>query len=150
MHEVEVRRCEDKDIPDVLDLLVQLGEVASTNVRLSVNQVRLAFGEMGRYPEIYYNLVACELDQIVGFMSVIFYKTPFHQGGTALINELIVSKDHRGTGIGKKLVIKAREEAVKRGMDELEVGTQKSNVAAQRFYKKCGFNQEYVLLGMEF
>ncbi len=37
-----------------------------------------------------------------------------------------------------------------RGLDELEVGTEKTNQGAQRFYQKCGFDQEYVLLGMEF
>ncbi len=35
-------------------------------------------------------------------------------------------------------------------MDEIEVGTETDNAAARRFYKKNGFDEEYVLLGMEF
>ena len=48
------------------------------------------------------------------------------------------------------MVERAKEEALRRGMDELEVGTEKTNEGAQAFYKKCGFDEEYVLLGMEF
>jgi ribosomal protein S18 acetylase RimI-like enzyme len=35
-------------------------------------------------------------------------------------------------------------------MDEIEVGTEITNTKAQNFYKKTGFNEEYVLLGREF
>jgi len=35
-------------------------------------------------------------------------------------------------------------------MDELEVGTETGNGPARQFYRKCGFDEEYVLLGMEF
>ena len=68
----------------------------------------------------------------------------------ALINELVVSQAYRGRGIGQALVAKARDEALSRGMDEIEVGTEQDNLAARSLYQKCGFDQEYVLLGLEF
>ncbi len=43
-----------------------------------------------------------------------------------------------------------RAEARRRGMDEIEVGTEKTNLAAQRFYRRVGFDEEYVLLGEDF
>jgi GNAT superfamily N-acetyltransferase len=83
-------------------------------------------------------------------MEDIFYKTLFHHGGTALINELVVIQAIHGRGIGQALVAKARDEALARGMDEIEVSTEYENLPARSLYKKCGFEQEYVLLGLEF
>ncbi|MDD5601285.1 MAG: GNAT family N-acetyltransferase [Actinomycetota bacterium] len=94
--------------------------------------------------------VAVKDGDIIGFISIIFYKTLFHSGGTALINELIVSEDYRRKGVGKKLISKAIKIAKQRGMDEIEVGTEKKNIIAQSFYKKCGFNNEYILLSKTF
>ena len=55
----------------------------------------------------------------------------------------------RGLGAGRQLVENAIFEGKNRGMDEIEVGTEKSNLAAQRFYNKAGFNEEFVLLGLQ-
>jgi hypothetical protein len=33
-----------------------------------------------------------------------------------------------------------------RGMNELEVGTEKSNISAYKFYKNLVFSHEYILL----
>ena len=87
---------------------------------------------------------------MVGFLSMVFYKTFLHKGGTALINELIVAKSHRNKEIGKMMIEKAIQSAKSKGMDEIEVGTEVSNKKAQNFYKNAGFNADYVLLGIEF
>jgi ribosomal protein S18 acetylase RimI-like enzyme len=105
---------------------------------------------MAGMPDVYSNWVAVEGARVVGFLSLVFYKTLFHPGGTALINELVVAGDRRGRGIGQGLVTRAVAEARARGMDEIEVGTEKGNAAAQSFYRAVGFEEEYVLLGMEF
>lgn len=147
---VTIRDCEDKDIKAVIGLLHELKDVASIDNDFLEGDLVKIFEELKRKPEIYLNLVAEINEKVVGFISVIFYKTFFHKAGTALINEFIIRSNHRGKGIGKLLIESAKEEAIKRGMDELEVGTEISNKDAQYFYKKCGFNEEYVLLGMEF
>lgn len=145
-----IRICEARDIEHVAELLNELSDVASTDNDFNVENLVKIFKEMESKPEIYSNLVA-EMDGIIaGFISVVFYKTLYHKGGTALINELIINNNFRGLGIGSLLVKRVKEEAIKRGMDELEVGTEITNEAAQLFYKKCGFNEEYILLGMEF
>ncbi|TFG04575.1 MAG: GNAT family N-acetyltransferase, partial [Promethearchaeota archaeon] len=106
--------------------------------------------EMIKYPDIYLNYVAIENNKLVGFISLIFYKTFLHEGGTALINELIVAENHRYKGLGEKLIKRAIKSAKTRFMDEIEVGTEKSNLLAQNLYKKLGFNEEYLLLGKIF
>lgn len=148
--DIQIRSCQSKDLEFVIHLMNELQEVAKSASDFIEEDMIKIFEEMEKKPEIYYNVIA-EADGIVaGFISVIFYKTLYHNGGTALINELVINQDYRGNGIGKILVQKVKEEAIKRGMDELEVGTEITNKAAQNFYKKCGFDEEFILLGMEF
>ena len=39
---------------------------------------------------------------------------------------------------------------MRRGMYDIEVGTEKTNLKAIDFYKSIGFDEEYILLGREF
>ena len=139
------------DLEEVRALLAELAEFTSGGAR-SVDAIDIEgiFNTMRRAPEVYASWVAVEAGRVIGFLSLIFYKTLFHPGGTALINELVVARDRRGQGVGRLLVRRAVEEARSRAMDEIEVGTERGNTAAQRFYKASGFAGEYVLLGMEF
>jgi len=145
-----IRPCQVNDLSVVMELLHQLEEVAPAQSDLKLVRLRDLFTEMKERPEIYLNLV-CEIDgQVVGFLSMIFYRTFFHRGGTALVNELIVDQQRRGAGLGQLLMQTAITEALARDMDEIEVGTEEDNTAAQAFYAQAGLNERYVLLGMEF
>jgi len=105
---------------------------------------------MVRFPDVYRNYVAVEHSRVVGLISLVFFKTLLHEGGTALINELVVSDSERSRGIGTQLVKVGIAAAREYGMDEIEVGTERGNRVAHRFYKHIGFNLEYMLFGMEF
>lgn len=150
MSEVNIRMCREKDLPEVIALMEELLETTSGEEEFDPEAVSKVFSEMDRYPEMYLNLVAELSGRVVGYISVIFYKTVFHKGGTALINELVVTRSQRGRGIGNLLLQRVKEEALSRGMDEIEVGTEKTNQSAYEFYRRNGFDQEYVLLGIEF
>ncbi len=145
-----VRLCEEKDLPAVVELITQLAEVATGGKVFELNKLRDLFSKMSAEPETYANYVY-ELDgKVVGFLSMVFYMTFFHRVGTAQVNELVVADGCRGKGIGHDLMKMAEQEARRRNMDELEVGTESDNLAAQKFYRKYGFGEEYVLFGMEF
>ncbi|KLU61541.1 putative acetyltransferase [Peptococcaceae bacterium CEB3] len=148
MPEVNIRLCQMADLPEVAVLMSELREVARGG-EIDVAQIRTLFSEMEKLPEVYLNLIAETAEGVVGYLSVVFYKTVFHKGGTALINELIVTQSQRGKGIGCALVKKAKEEALARGLDEIEVGTENTNESAQRFYRACGFTEESLLMGMD-
>jgi ribosomal protein S18 acetylase RimI-like enzyme len=89
-------------------------------------------------------------DQVIGFLSLVLYRSFFHRKGTALVNELVVKKEFRNQQIGKALLEHAFSVATEAGMDELEVGVMKENTHALTFYRKNGFGEEYLLLGKEF
>jgi GNAT superfamily N-acetyltransferase len=145
-----VRPCEDKDLPDVVELITQLAEVSTGGKEFQVNSFRKMFQKMEALPEMYANYVYESDGKVAGFISVVFYMTFFHRVGTAQVNELVVDKHSRGQGIGQALMQAAEQEARRRGMDELEVGTEQENLSARQFYRKYGFDEEYVLFGMEF
>lgn len=145
-----IRPCEHDDLEAVIGLLDQLSLFTDGGNDLELSGLRCMFEAMSSDKSTYLNLVA-EIDgRVVAFESIVFYKTLFHRGGTALINELIIDQAYRGQGIGSALVSRAVEEAKGRGMDEIEVGTEISNHGAAAFYKSCGFDREYTLMGMEF
>jgi ribosomal protein S18 acetylase RimI-like enzyme len=150
MPRIEVRSCRSADLPAVLDLMQQLGEIAHSRTEYQLQGFEQMAREMDKYPEVYLNLVAECDGRVAGFLSLMFYKTFLHRVGTALINELVVDEKVRGAGIGGALLQRAKEEALARHMDELEVCTDRDNLAAQQFYRTHGFDGEYVLFGMEF
>ena len=150
MYMINSRPCKKEDLPAVLELMQQLGEFAHSETEFNLDHFRRLFAEMSAAPAVYLNLV-CEIDgQVCGFLSLVFYASFFHKVGTALINELVIDSARRGQGLGRRLIEVAISEARARGLDEIEVGTEKTNLAAQHFYHNSGFTEEYVLLGMEF
>lgn len=117
---------------------------------MTPEQVNQVFSMMNSNPDLYATLIAEDQREAIGLISLVFYKVWLHAGGTALINELIVDEAYRAKGIGKRLIDAAIEIAKARGMDEIEVGTERENQEAQRFYRRCGFDEEYALFGKIF
>ena len=147
---IEVRELRSGDFDAIVSLLGQLEEVTSTDSPVEDRSVHRTYELMVRFPDVYRNYVAVQHSRVVGLISLVFYKTLLHEGGTALINELVVSGSERGRGIGTQLIKAGIAAARECGMEEIEVGTESGNRDARRFYKHIGFNLEYVLFGMEF
>ncbi len=93
-----------------------------------------------------YILVAELNETIVGFISFSIRKTLLHVAPSGLIDELIVNKNHRHKGIGKRLIYAAIEKCKHLGCCEVEVSTETTNDNARKFYKRCGFKERGVIL----
>lgn len=96
-----------------------------------------------------YMLVARYKDGVLGFVNFTTRKTIMHPLPSGLIDELVVTKDSRGSGIGKRLILAVVDKCRELGCCEVEVSTEKSNVTAREFYKSCGFNENAVLLEID-
>jgi len=77
----EIRPCTQADLPAVLDLMRELGEVATPATGFSLKDVSRTFADLERHPDLYLNLVAVIEGQAVAFISLIFYQTLLHAGG---------------------------------------------------------------------
>ncbi len=58
------------------------------------------------------------------------------------IPETIVSKDHRGKGLGKALLVKTLEDAIDNNVNKVRLGVSKNNVPAVSLYRKIGFEEK--------
>lgn len=57
----------------------------------------------------------------------------------ALVEDIVVDKNYRGYGIGRKLIEQAKRWAHDGGMAGIMLETQSNNVKACEFYRNCGF-----------
>ncbi|EMI9087535.1 MULTISPECIES: streptothricin N-acetyltransferase SatA [Bacillus] len=80
-------------------------------------------------------------DQIIGVM--VLKKNWNHY---AYIEDIKVDKKYRSLGVGRRLIEQATQWAKESNMPGIMLETQNNNVAACRFYEKCGF----VIGGLDF
>jgi ribosomal protein S18 acetylase RimI-like enzyme len=144
-----IRSWKESDLPQITNLMNELNDDLHEDRSILLPDVKNHFVEMDG-SNFYESFIYEEQNEIIGFVSIVFYKSIFHRVGTALINELIVKNHFRNKGIGKALLEKAISEAKKRNMDEIEVGVMIENSKAIKFYKRNGLTDEYYILGMEF
>lgn len=64
---------------------------------------------------------------------------PFVPKRIAVINEVVISADKRGTGIGRQLMAKAQDLAASRGAVEIWLDVWEFNKTALGFYKSLGY-----------
>jgi hypothetical protein len=99
MNAILVRGVEEDDLVPIVELLLQLKEFALSESMPDLVQVKGLYSEMLRNPQQYKNMVASVNGAVVGFISVVYYKSFFSVGGTALISDLVVSGLHRRSAL---------------------------------------------------
>ncbi|WP_339275937.1 GNAT family N-acetyltransferase [Paenibacillus sp. FSL W8-0426] len=75
-------------------------------------------------------------DEVVGYCSFSHYK---EDQGALYIPLLNVRPDYHGRKVGKRLILRALDETIKRGWPRLDLYTWAGNTKAVPAYKKCGF-----------
>jgi GNAT superfamily N-acetyltransferase len=146
---VTVAKPQEADLPSICDLLVELMEHVDgeTPDRLAVQRIDDRCGAMLADP-VSHVLIARHGEAVVGFINFVTRKTLYHDAPSALIDELIVAQPYHGQGIGKRLIFATLDMCRQLGCSEVEVSTLKSNHEARAFYKRCGFEEDAVLLEM--
>ena len=147
---MSIRQCNSSDIESILSLLKELDEALGEDQGMTIESINHQYNEMIKSPDIYENYVYEQEQKVIGFISLLNYKSFYHKNGSTQINELIVSNGYRSKGIGKKLLEFAIERSKSIGMDEIEIGVEKDNYKAIEFYKRNGICDEYLILGKEF
>jgi GNAT superfamily N-acetyltransferase len=64
----------------------------------------------------------------------------WYDGPVALLDELYVSPDRRGHGLGAAMIHLLITDAKERGVSAIEINVDAGDVDAQRFYERHGFN----------
>lgn len=147
---MKIRHATIEDSAVIAQLMAQLIEASGyEDLQVSPGQIEESLRKMAD-SHAYQVLLAEEQGQVVGLLSLSFRHTLFHPALSAFIDELVVEQSHRRRGVGRQLVAEAIERCRAAGCCEIEVSTERSNEAAQKFYRQHGFSHEAVLFELEF
>jgi len=86
-------------------------------------------------------LVAEEAGAILGTLQITFVRNLIGQGlRCGIVEAVFVHPDHRGRGVGKRLMARAEEMARAAGCRTLELTSNKARAGAHAFYEGLGFH----------
>lgn len=77
-------------------------------------------------------------NKVIGFVTLYYLDVFHHSGPVACIQELVVTEEFRGRGVGKSLVDFAKRKAIEKHCHGLEVATDLWQSGAKSFYESCG------------
>jgi len=132
-----IRRAKLKDVKVLEDLLLQASDLPLERSEILRKVMKDTHSEL---------IVSESNGEVVGFIHQIFVLDPFHGGLNSYIVNLFVKESRRNMGIGAQLAKKALKNAEKKGVIEVHVDTEESNVNAIRFYEEYGFRKVGIML----
>lgn len=92
------------------------------------------------HPDIGEILLARESDEVLGMVSLLYTVSTALGAPVALLEDMVVTPEARGTGLGARLLSHAIATARTRGCRRITLLTDANNHDARRFYERQGFN----------
>lgn len=89
-------------------------------------------------------------NQIVGMINILYTFSTALGSKVAILEDLIIDKNHRGKGFGKKLVNFAIEDSKAKGCKRVTLLTDHTNDIAKEFYTKMGFESSSMVVMRNF
>ncbi len=120
------------------DDLLALEEACFTTDKISRRNLR----NLLRSPSAYC-VGAYQRGELVGSMVILFKSN----SRSARVYSLAVSVEARGLGIGRRMMVKAEQEARMRGCERMRLEVRMDNIPAIRLYEHLGFTDTAVLPG---
>lgn len=90
------------------------------------------------YPDCFV-FVAVSGDKVVGSLTVYLYEDAFVARKLALLENIVIADEARGSGLGRKLVDYGVRFATDQGALQARVMSKKVRKQAAKFYQDCGF-----------
>ena len=148
MTALQIRLAEEADLPAVLALYAQPG-MDDEHV-LPLPEAQRIWREFQRYPS-YRLFVANEADgTVVGTYALLVMHNLAHMGTpSAVAEDVVVSADRQGQGIGRALMAHAVQEARSAGAYKLALSSNSKRTQAHAFYTALGFQQHGVSFVIE-
>lgn len=137
--EISIVKATDKDIPFILELLYDLDRpipIDEKEIKIFKNKIKDYFSDPQKTI-----LVAKQDSKIVGFVSIILLRRLNRAKLEMYIPELIVTKQLRSLGIGKKLMHYCIDLAKKRDCYRIRLESGNQRKDSHKFYKSIGFEQ---------
>jgi len=145
MDNIIIRKARESDLPVIKGLMIELIEAVDNKEGFDIDIASENCRTLLRDADSHI-LVAEINGSVIGVINFTTRKTILHSGSSGLIDELVVTKNYRGKGVGRQLIYAAAEKCRQLGCCELEVSTEFTNTNAREFYKSCGFEEMGVIL----
>ncbi len=131
------RKAVEEDLPAVLSLYSQLGQDDGTV--LTLDEARRIFARLHTYPD-YHIHVAVADKRIIATFALLVMDNLAHRGArSAILEDVVVAKELRGCGIGKKMLSHIRCLCRERGCYKIALSSNRHRAEAHRFYQGLGF-----------
>jgi GNAT superfamily N-acetyltransferase len=143
-----IREARKSDLPAIRRLLAELVNAMDDTECIDMRTTLKTWEHLLKDTKSHL-LVATARATPIGLIHFTIRQTVLHRSPSAMIDELVVTKEYQGKGIGKQLVLTSIEKCKRLGCCEVEVSTEKTNVKARKFYKKCGFDKTEILFEVD-
>ncbi|MFP4662759.1 MAG: N-acetyltransferase family protein [Halanaerobiales bacterium] len=136
---INIRKVNERDLSQISLLFAQFGEGAP-----DLEQMMDIFNNYKENPDYLY-ICAEEDGQIVGSITgVRCYHLLTQYSPYMVLETVIVHEEHRGKGIGKKLMLKVEEIARKKACKEIMFVSSAHRKKAHKFYELLGYELDVV------
>ncbi|MBI2845150.1 MAG: GNAT family N-acetyltransferase [Chloroflexi bacterium] len=143
--EIKLRNAWAEDLPAIHRLAEELRQELEITLPASERRFETCF--LSALTDPHSRILIGEIDgKVQGYLSVWRRTSLSHVGPAAFIDDLIVSKEARGLGLGKALIQEAVRYAREWGCVEIEVSSTPENDAALGLYRDLGFQERGPLL----
>jgi GNAT superfamily N-acetyltransferase len=138
----------EADLTAVVELLVTLSSTLEKQHDVDRQQLIANCLSIIHNPNAFM-LIAKEGEETLGLITFSTRRTALHPAPSALVDEIIVKKEHQGRGIGSSLLIAMIDRCRQLGCCEVEVSTEMNNHEAKAFYLASGFSGDAILFEMD-
>jgi GNAT superfamily N-acetyltransferase len=144
----QIRQATDADLGDVLALYAQ--PAMDDGRVMDIQSAQRLFAEFARYPS-YRLFVACAAQgQVLGSYALLIMHNLAHRGApSAVVEDVVVSPEHQGHGIGRQMMNHAMHLAREAGCYKLALSSNKKRDHAHAFYRALGFRDHGVSFAVE-
>lgn len=133
-----IRKIELSDLEEVFSLLDELYE-HKIEYSIFVEKYKESLKNND-----FYGIVAVENNKVVGVLIARIINRLAKRKNILFIDDLIICKNFRNSGIGKLLIKNATDYALSIDCESLELTSLISNVNAHRFYENNGFEKRQI------
>ena len=136
MNDITIRNARKEDMTQVLQLIKELAvfEREPDAVEISVEELqRDGFG-----PQPAFHCFVAEIDEKIAGMALVYPRYSTWKGKAIHLEDLIVSENMRGGGIGSELFTAVIKYSYKKGVKRIEWNVLDWNEPAITFYEKNG------------
>lgn len=131
-----IRKSRKEDLPQILELIRELAEFEKEPEAVEVDIKELEKEGFGDHP--LYTCFVAEENGKIGGMALVYFRFSTWKGRTVHLEDLIVRKEKRGTGLGSALYKKVIEYALENGVKRCEWVVLDWNQPAIEFYERSG------------